>query len=52
VASCIDELVDAGLLDRSADRAILTRRGRLLGNEAAARLLLASERDHAGAGTR
>jgi oxygen-independent coproporphyrinogen-3 oxidase len=52
VAACIDELVDAGLLDRSGDRAVLTRRGRLLGNEAAARLLLASEFDHAGAGTR
>jgi putative oxygen-independent coproporphyrinogen III oxidase len=48
VASCIDELVDAGLLDRSADRAVLTRRGRLLGNEVAVRLLLAT----AGAGTR
>ena len=52
VASCIAELVDVGLLDRRADRAVLTRRGRLLGNEAAARLLLASEFDHAGAGTR
>jgi putative oxygen-independent coproporphyrinogen III oxidase len=52
VAFCIDELVDAGLLDRVADRAVLTRRGRLLGNEAAARLLVASELDHVGAGTR
>jgi putative oxygen-independent coproporphyrinogen III oxidase len=52
VAACIDELVDAGLLDRTADRAVLTRRGRLLGNEAAARLLVASELDHVGAGTR
>jgi oxygen-independent coproporphyrinogen-3 oxidase len=52
VAFCIDELVDAGLLDRSDGRAVLTRRGRLLGNEVAARLLLASELDHAGAGTR
>ena len=68
VATCIDELVDAGLLDRRADRAVLTRRGRLLGNEVAVRLLLATgsvperqagsvpERqagvDHAGAGTR
>ena len=52
VAACIDELVDLGLLDRSGDRAVLTRRGRLLGNEVAARLLLASELEHAGAGTR
>ena len=52
VASCIAELVDAGLLDRRADRAVLTRRGRLLGNEVAARLLLASEMDSAGAGAR
>jgi putative oxygen-independent coproporphyrinogen III oxidase len=52
VAACIDELVDLGLLDRSGARAILTRRGRLLGNEVATRLLLASELEHAGAGTR
>ncbi|MDQ1430728.1 MAG: hypothetical protein QOF40_1330, partial [Actinomycetota bacterium] len=52
VASCIDELVDIGLLGRSNGRAVLTRRGRLLGNEVASRLLLASERDHASTGTR
>jgi putative oxygen-independent coproporphyrinogen III oxidase len=56
VAACIEELGDAGLLDRSAGRAVLTRRGRLLGNEVAARLLVASDADrrveHARAGTR
>lgn len=56
VAACIEELGDAGLLDRIEGRAVLTRRGRLLGNEVAARLLVASERDrrveHVRAGTR
>ncbi len=53
VAACIDELVDAGLLDRSSDRAVLTRRGRLLANEVAVRLLLAVDPvDPVGAGTR
>ncbi len=56
VTACIDELRDAGLLDRAADRAVLTRRGRLLGNEVAARLLIARDADRrverAGAGTR
>ncbi len=55
VGACIDDLVDLGLLDRSGDRAVLTRRGRLLGNEVAARLLLARRlraRTEAGLGTR
>jgi oxygen-independent coproporphyrinogen-3 oxidase len=34
-----DALVDAGLLHRTADRLVLTRRGRLLANEVTARLL-------------
>jgi coproporphyrinogen III oxidase-like Fe-S oxidoreductase len=35
------ELVEDGLAERRGDRLVLTRRGRLLGNEATARLLLA-----------
>ncbi len=56
VVSCIDDLAAAGLLDRTADgareRAVLTRRGRLLGNEVAARLLAALDRPSAPVGTR
>jgi putative oxygen-independent coproporphyrinogen III oxidase len=56
VASCIEELRDAGLLERAGGRAVLTRRGRLLGNEVAARLLVASDVDrrmeHVRSGTR
>jgi oxygen-independent coproporphyrinogen-3 oxidase len=48
--ACLDELVDAGLLARTPDRAILTRRGRLLANEVAARVLMAAEADAAPAG--
>ena len=52
VDSCIDDLAAAGLLARADDRAILTRRGRLLGNEVAARLLVALDRPSASVGTR
>jgi putative oxygen-independent coproporphyrinogen III oxidase len=52
VSACIDELCDLGLLARSDDRAVLTRRGRLLGNEVAARLLGALDQAPAAAGTR
>jgi len=56
VVSCIDELAAAGLLDRTVDggceRAVLTRHGRLLGNEVAARLLAALDRPSAPVGTR
>ena len=52
VDSCIDDLAAAGLLVRVDDRAILTRRGRLLGNEVAARLLVALDRPSASVGTR
>jgi putative oxygen-independent coproporphyrinogen III oxidase len=52
MVACIDELIDVGLLARDADRAVLTRRGRLLGNEVAARLLVAVERPARMAGTR
>jgi oxygen-independent coproporphyrinogen-3 oxidase len=59
VVACLDDLVAAGLLDRSGgrgrERVVLTRRGRLLGNEVAARLLAALEApDHrpASVGTR
>ncbi len=56
VAACIEEMGDAGLLDRAGGRAVLTRRGRLLGNEVAARLLVASDADrrveHVRSGTR
>ncbi len=36
-----DELVELGLLERRADRLVLTRRGRLLANEVTARVLAA-----------
>ena len=52
VATCIDDLSDVGLLARSDDRVVLTRRGRLLGNEVAARLLAALEQPSPVAGTR
>jgi putative oxygen-independent coproporphyrinogen III oxidase len=52
VVSCLDDLEDAGLLDRRGDRVVLTRRGRLLGNEVATRLLGALERPSAAVGTR
>jgi oxygen-independent coproporphyrinogen-3 oxidase len=43
VVTCLDDLAAAGLLDRRGgpgrERVVLTRRGRLLGNEVAARLL-------------
>jgi hypothetical protein len=39
VDACIDELAGAGLLDARDDGATLTRRGRLLANDVAARLL-------------
>jgi len=52
MAACIDELIDLGLLEPVADRAVLTRRGRLLGNEVAARLLAALERAPVPTGTR
>jgi oxygen-independent coproporphyrinogen-3 oxidase len=64
VDSCIDDLAAAGLVQRApehgGDRLVLTRRGRLLGNEVAARLLLVlehpparpSRRPSATAGTR
>jgi len=47
VLSCLDDLAAAGLLDRVGERGheqvVLTRRGRLLGNEVGARLLGAME---------
>jgi putative oxygen-independent coproporphyrinogen III oxidase len=56
VVSCLDDLDAAGLVDRTGargrERAVLTRRGRLLGNEAAARLLRALEQPSAPVGTR
>jgi oxygen-independent coproporphyrinogen-3 oxidase len=52
MVACIDELVDVGLLAPEGDRAVLTRRGRLLGNEVAARLLVALEGRVLPAGTR
>ena len=42
------ELVDAGLLERRADRIVLTRRGRLLANDVTARLLVAAAAPVAG----
>jgi oxygen-independent coproporphyrinogen-3 oxidase len=52
VVSCLDDLGAAGLLERAGDRVVLTRRGRLLGNEAAARLLGAMEQPPSPVGTR
>ena len=52
VDSCLDDLCAAGLVDRAGDRVVLTRRGRLLGNEVAIRLLAAVDRPTASAGTR
>jgi putative oxygen-independent coproporphyrinogen III oxidase len=43
VQDCIDLLQAADLIDRHGDRAVLTRRGRLLANEVGARLLQAHE---------
>jgi coproporphyrinogen III oxidase-like Fe-S oxidoreductase len=45
VVACVDELVDAGLLDRQGDRLALTRPGRLLANDVIARLLAARDHD-------
>jgi oxygen-independent coproporphyrinogen-3 oxidase len=51
--SCtLDDLEHAGLLRRDAERVVLTRRGRLLGNEVTAQLLVALEQPVAPAGTR
>ncbi|MFI5053530.1 MAG: radical SAM family heme chaperone HemW, partial [Acidimicrobiia bacterium] len=47
VASCVDDLVGAGVLDRQGDRLVLTRPGRLLANDVVARLLAAADRDRA-----
>lgn len=52
VVSCLSQLSAAGLVDRTGDVVVLTRRGRLLGNEVAARLLEAWDRPPAPAGTR
>jgi oxygen-independent coproporphyrinogen-3 oxidase len=56
VVSCLDDLGAAGLLERAGEsgheRVVLTRRGRLLGNEAAARLLGAMEQPSTRVGTR
>jgi putative oxygen-independent coproporphyrinogen III oxidase len=52
VDACIDHLVAAGLLERAGDRAVLTRRGRLLGNEVGVRLLAAMEQPPTLVGTR
>jgi putative oxygen-independent coproporphyrinogen III oxidase len=56
VDSCLDDLAAAGLVDRLGERGreqvVLTRRGRLLGNEVAARLLGALEQASAAVGTR
>jgi oxygen-independent coproporphyrinogen-3 oxidase len=52
VDSCLDDLGAAGLVDRTDERVVLTRRGRLLGNEVAARLLGALEQPSVPIGTR
>jgi oxygen-independent coproporphyrinogen-3 oxidase len=52
VDTCLDDLVAAGLLERAGDRAVLSRRGRLLANEVAVQLLRALEQPSAPVGTR
>jgi putative oxygen-independent coproporphyrinogen III oxidase len=60
VGACLDELVDAGMLEPHGDRVVLTRRGRLLASDVVARVLAALdteadrrfERAGAPAGTR
>jgi oxygen-independent coproporphyrinogen-3 oxidase len=52
VHDCLDDLSAAGLLERRDHRAVLTRRGRLLGNEVATRLMAALDRPPVRAGTR
>ena len=52
VATCIADLADLGLVTRAADRVVLTRRGRLLGNEVAVRLLATLDGPSAVVGTR
>ena len=55
VDACLDDLVDAGLLGPHGGRLVLTRRGRLLASEVAARVLAAlddePERQVVGTGT-
>ncbi len=41
IAAAVDELAGAGLLEIAGDRAVLTRRGRLLASDVTARLLIA-----------
>jgi len=48
VAAEVEELVDAGLLERASDRVVLTRRGRLLATDVTARLLAAGDVERAG----
>ena len=52
VDACLADLAAAGLVDRRGDCAVLTRRGRLLGNEAATRLLAAFDQPPTPVGTR
>lgn len=52
VDACLADLSAAGLLECGSDRAVLTRRGRLLGNEVATRLMAALDRPTVRAGTR
>jgi putative oxygen-independent coproporphyrinogen III oxidase len=47
--TALDDLADAGLLERAGDRVVLTRHGRLLASDVTARLVLAGAH---GAGTR
>jgi oxygen-independent coproporphyrinogen-3 oxidase len=52
VDACLDDLAAAGLLERRDDVVVLTRRGRLLGNEVATRILAALDPPVVGVGTR
>ena len=51
-AAEVDELRGLGLVERRADRVVLTRSGRLMANEVTVRLLAAGASHPAGAGTR
>ena len=52
VQECIDMLVDAELVGREGATVVLTRHGRLLANEVAARVLAASDAADRRVGTR
>jgi hypothetical protein len=48
----VEQLVGDGLLELAGERAVLTRRGRLLASDVTTRILLATSTAGSGAGTR